>query len=541
MSRWFMGTLPGVGPALRVTKDNADDPKAVPSTDWQKLAFGSERAHKLGYIYDIREISYSLTKWPRPAADNTTAIYYEPSGTDNSTALEKIWTIRNNGSFQDGMQWHIIFPEKLGFSYTPIIEGRAQTVADSRFFGAINRYNATGFGGGGAETGYVEGRMSFTAHFRDSSFLSHWTTETINRRIYSLYGFEGISNNYVRAQLQANGVLYRDLFAMLELPAGNESMPAYATTPIEGQKVLQITPATVRMAYPGHDVAESAHEAFIFNESRIPAKLIGAGEVTVNSGANVKVFTKRPTTLGTYMDYMVRRTGDAMHHPAYLPSGTAKTLKVQMQYFIESDGVRIYNTGDPDIVVRYMILADDDSAPTTGGSKVFHKSNDGSVDFIQLKLPGSSDTAPGLNEIILDTRLPYVPIVDEGWIARAEFTESSDAAILGSARKTINFTNDGFLPFVKYMATWSDGSMTAPVNRILRSFSLAQEPRWNNLVAGCTTNCRVSNTKLEFYHASGQPWYTSVSSNAFGTYADPQYGPSLVGIRWYLFAIPLSL
>jgi hypothetical protein len=539
MTQWFMGIKPGVGPVVKVMKDDNDDPLTTPSTDWQKYIFDSERAHKLGYVYDIREISYSLTKWPRPAADNSTAIYYEPSGTNNSTALEKIWTIRNNGSFDDGSQWHVIFPEKLGFSYTPIIEGRAQTVADSRFFGAVNSYSPSDSGGGG-ETGFVQGRMSFTAQFRDYAEVLHWSVEVLNRRTYSLYGYS-LDGQYVNnREISQNGV-YRDLFSVLELPAGNQAMPAYSGTPVEGQKVLEISPTTVRMAYPGHDVAESAHEAFIFNESRIPAKLIGAGEVQVNSGANVKVLTKRPTTLGTYMDYMVRRTGDAMHHPAYLPSGTAKTLKIQMQYVIEADGVRIYNTGNPDIVVRYMILADDDSAPTTGGSKVFHKGNDGSVDFIQLKLPVSSDSAPGLNEIILDTRLPYVPIVDEGWLATAAFTETTDNLILGTAKKTINFTNDGFLPFVKYMATWSDGSIMAPVNRILRSFNLDQAPKWDNSVAGATTNCRVSSNKLEFYHASGQPWRTEVKSNAFGTYADPVYGPSLVGIRWYLFAIPLSL
>lgn len=540
MTQWFMGIKPGVGPVVKVMKDDADDPLTTPSTDWQKFIFDSERAYKLGYIYDIREINYSLTKWPRPAADNSTAIYYEPPGTNNSTALEKIWTVRDNGSVGDAGQNHVIFPEKLGFAYTPIIEGRAQTVLDSRFFGATNFYTGSDSGGGG-ETGYVQGRMAFTAQFRDSSLVATFGVETLSRRAYSLYGFGGITGEYVNARpLSLNGV-YRDLFAVLELPAGNEAMPTYAGTPVEGQKVLEISPTMVRMAYPGHDVAESAHEAFIFNESRIPAKLIGSGEVQVNSGANVKVFTKRPTTLGTYMDYMVRRTSDAMHHPAYLPSGTAKALKIQMQYVIEADGVRIYNTGDPDIVVRYMILADDDSAPTTGGSKILHKGNDGSVDFIQLKRPGSSDTAPGLNEIILDTRLPYVPIVDEGWLAAGAFTETTDSLILGTAKKTINFTNDGFLPFVKYMATWSDGSISAPINRILRSFNLNQAPKWDNEVAGCTTNCRVSSNKLEFYHASGRPWRTVVKTNGFGTYADPVYGASLVGIRWYLFAIPLSL
>lgn len=537
MTRWFMGSIDGVGAVLRVMKNDADDPLTTPSTDWQKFIFDNLRAHKLGYVYDVRDISYSLTNWPRPGA-NGTATYYEPPGTSNSTCLEKIMTVRSSTPLFDGQQWHLLFPDALGFSYTPIIEGRRQTISSGRFTGVSNAYSPSDSGGGG-ETGFVQGRMSYTAHTRTTFNVG---ADVYTRRGMSLYGFGGLTTGeYAGGEIQTTGSQSRDLFSILELPAGNEAMPAYAGTPVEGQKVLQLSPTTVRMAYPGRDVAESAHEAFIFNESRIPAKLIGSGEVTVNSGANVKVFTKRPTTLSTYMDYMVRRTSDAMHHPPFLPTGTAKALKIQMQYVIESDGVRIYNTGDPNIVVRYMILADDDSAPTSGGSKIFHKDNDGTVDLIQIKRPGSSDTAPGLNDIILDTRLPYVPIVNEGWLAASAFTESTDNPTLGTAKKTINFTNDGFLPFVKYMVTWSDGSVMAPVNRILRSFNLDQTPKWDGNVAGATTNCRVSSNKLEFYHASGQPWYTEVKSGAFGTYADPKYGPSLTGIRWYLFAIPLSL
>lgn len=539
MTRWFMGWKPGVGPVVKVMKNDGDNPLTTPSTNWQKFIFDSERAHKLGYVYDIRNISYSLATWPKPAADNSTAIYYEPAGTNNSTALEKVWTVRDNGSISDGMQWHVFFPEKFGFSYTPIIEWRSQTISSGRFIGAASFYSPSDFQGG-AETGFVQGRTAYVSDFRTSATVVTFGVETLSRLNFSLYGY-GINSNQVNGRYATEGPLYRDLYAILELPTGNEAMPAYAGTPVEGQMVLQISPTTARMAYPGHDVAESAHEAFIFNESRIPAKLIGSGEITVNSGANVKVFTKRPTTLSTYMDYMVRRTSDAMHHPPFLPTGTAKSLKIQMEYVVESDGVRIYNTGNPDIVVRYMILADDDSAPTTGGNKVFYQGNDGTVDFIQLKRPGSSDSAPSVGDIMLDTRYPYIPIVDEGWLAASAFTEATDHPTLGTAKKTINFTNDGFLPFVKYMVTWSDGSMRAPVNRILRSFNLDQTPRWDGNVAGATTNCRVSSNKLEFYHASGQPWYTEVKSGAFGTYADPKYGPSLTGIRWYLFAIPLSL
>jgi hypothetical protein len=526
---------PGFGPVLKVMTDDAADPLGAADI------FDSERAHKIGYVFDIMEINYDLTKWPRPGTDNTMATYYEPPGSNSSTALEQIMTRRANGSESDGEQFHVIFPEKLGFSYTPIIEGKRLTVADSRFSGASSNY-ATSAISGSSETGHVTGRLSWGTWFRNTTTTGGFPLINLSRLTYSLYGYAGANDDTLIPRVPAQSGVYRDLFSVLELPAGNEPLPTYATTPVDGQCNLAIEPNIVRMSYPGHDIAESSHEAFIFSESRIPAKLIGAGQTSVNSGANVKLLTKRPTTLGTYMDFIVKRTSEAQfHHPPFLPAGTAKSNKIQLDYVVEADGVRVYNTGDQNFDLRYMIFADDNSAPTTGGSKVLFSDNDGTVDYIMLKQPGSSDTAPGLNDIILDTRLPYIPIVDEGWLSAADFTETSTVPILGSARKTINFTNSGFIPFPKYIATWSDGSMRSPVNRILRSFNLDTTPKWDNAVAGNTTNCRIFDDKLEFYHASGQPWRTTISSNAFGTYASPVYGPSLVGIRWYLFAIPLSL
>lgn len=537
MARVRFGSKPGVGAAFKMMLNDADDPWTTPSTDWQKFIFNSERATKMTYVFDVREINQDSVKWPKPTSSNTTFSYFDPPGTNGSTALEKIWT--DNGA----NQCHVIFPEKLGFSYTPIIEGRNQTVSDSRFTAANSVYLQND-SLSGAQCGYVQGQVSYVSWFRDSTQTPLAGFETLSRRTFSLFGYYGnIQNTWLTFRFANQEGIYRDLFSVLELPAGNEPLPNYAGTPVAGQKSLRISPTMVRMAYPGHDINESSHDAFIFSKSRIPAKVIGSGQVQVNSGANVKILTKRPTTIATYVDFIVKRTTEAQfHHPPFLPSGTSTSNRLYINYVIEADGIRFYNTGDQHAVIRYMVVADDNSPNTTGGSKVMRQANDGTENYFQLKVPGSSDTAPNLNDIILDSRYPCIPIVDEGWLAAADFTESGDG-FLGLSKKTVNFTNDGFMPFVKYMCTWNNGGIRAPFNRILRVFNTTRPGGafWNGKPSGVSTNCRIFDNKLEFFHSSGNPNRLEINNAPTGTAADPIYAESLVGIRWYLFAIPLSL
>lgn len=533
MARMRIGRKPGVGSVLKIMKNNTDDPWTTPSADWQKFIFDSERAHKLGYVKNISAFVTSFSLYPAPGSNGQTNRHNLPSGSSYANAKQTVWTYK--GSSYNVISTSI-WMDNTGFSYTPLIEMRWPR--NGRFYALEASFNTTD-SSGSSKTGYMQGGLSYKSEYRNYGVL--FDSSTVSRRMWSLLGFYGVTRHTITYLRSVDYWAATFTISTLELPADSSPMPNYASEPQPGQKMLKISPQIVRMAYPGHDINETNDEAFIFNESRIPAKIIGAGEVQVNSGANVKVFTKRPTTPTTYMDFMVRRTGDAMCHPPFLPTGTSDTYKVNMEYTIEADGVRIYNTGDPHIVVRYMILADDDSPPTTGGRKVLVKGNDGTQDFIQLKRPGSSDTSPNISDIMLDTRLPYVPIVDEGWLARGDFNEGSDSAILGYYKKTINFENDGtWMPFVKYMASWADGSISAPVNRIIRSWNIDQNPVYNNVQSGASTNCRVSKNKLEFYHTSGSPWHCTIKSGAFGTYCEPVYGPALTGIRWYLFAIPNS-
>lgn len=542
MTRWFMGSKGGSHPMLRVMKDDADDPVTTPSTDWQKFIFDSTRAHKIGYIPDIFDTSYDIVRYPNSGPSGGVATYYEPVGSSEGSAREKVWTYRagNPSSTINAAQSRVIFPEKLGLSFEPLMELRSQRRSDGRATGCSSGYYRYRSRYGG-EFGNVRGFGAYTSTYANGGRL--WVTPVdVSRRFYSPYGLQGTDVNGVPLinYSMSTGSSHFRLTTAFELPSGDQPMPTYASTPVPGQRVLRFSPEGVGMAYPGHDVNEPGYEAHIFNGSRVPAKVIGTGEIWVGSGANVKVFTKRSTTQSTYLDFMLRRSDQAQFsHPPIIATGTAQTDKLEMEYAIEADGVRIFNIGTMAFYCRYIVFADDNSAPTSGGLKVFNKGNDGAQDFIQLKLPGSSDTNPGLNETILDLRLPFVPIVDEGWIPASAFTESGHLSY-GIRRKTIYFTNNGFIPFVKYLVSWGNGVISHPVTNIIRTWDLGF-PNYDKTIGGDSTSCVIFNDRLDFYNSSGNPVRIDVDEGVTGPKANPEYGPGISGIRWYLFAIPNSL
>lgn len=255
------------------------------------------------------------------------------------------------------------------------------------------------------------------------------------------------------------------------------------------------------------------------------------------------MFTKRPTTRSTYMDFIISESGQPLMHPPPLAYLAPREQRLEMKYNVEADGVRIHNVGDRSFYVRYMILADDNSPNTTGGSKVLQEGVEAGVPFIQLKVPGSSDVAPNLNDIILDTRLPYLPLVAEGWLGAGDFNEAGETG-LGTQKKTVWFANDGtWRPFVKYTVTFDDGSVSQPINRVLRVYGVGgtAAAQRNGMVSGISTTCRINTGSAEFFHARGNPFYLTLTSGVTQPTINDIYQPAMAGIRYYIFAIPNSL
>ena len=522
MVAYWYGIKPGGVPALKITKADltADQIIALPTTSYEAFLFDSEQA-KLGYVYDIVQKTFGQFTWT-PVKSSNPEYQFQALATEWVQAR-----LAKGGNFGNNIQethWVNIAAAFPQLPFTPIVEVRQQAFG-ARLKGPWSTYISLGSGGAGsfAEIGEIRGNVGFDGG----------TTGSFNYIGNDGFGYIQQAETYTfgLGDNSTSNFPQRCIISAWELPGKNQPLPSYAAAPVAGHLALRLSPTMVRLAYSGHQVTESVPH--IFSEARIPAKVLAAGEVTIAAGSSATVSTRLPTTPATYVDYHARKSTEAMFHPPLLP-GSARSDSIDIQFEILSAGVTIYNLSTYTMVVRYLVLADDDSAQSSGGSLWQRRANDGVSDYWQLKVPGSSDAAPKLNDIIVDTRLAYLPLVADGYLSAATDFVQADYQWLGEAMRTINFVNNGFRPFVKYATVFSD-HYAIPRNRLFKEYFTSTS--WGNRCAGDSVNCIVGDTSLTFYMATGNP--TDMRLNSSGLTVT--HGQKPIGIRWYLFAIPTSL
>jgi hypothetical protein len=215
---------------------------------------------------------------------------------------------------------------------------------------------------------------------------------------------------------------------------------------------------------------------------------------------------------------------------------------------VSGSTITITNTSDYEITIRYAVCSADKSGFTSGGSKILLRDNDGAQDYVQIKRPGSSDTSPSLNDIMIDTRLSYLPILDEGYLTYPDdFTALTGGdRYKGNMVASVSFENpDGILPFVKCGVVFAGddslelklGNNTNPLHPITYwgSHKIGYGGSWDNRCEGTSTWAEiVSDTSVNFYASGTNPFFYSGGSTA-------SFGSDVVGLRYYIFGIPSDL
>lgn len=525
MTRLFIGNKPGVGGVVKVMRNDADNPLTVPNTAYEKYLFNSE-TQDLGYVRDIFAAPYDPVTWPPPTGSGSGLnSYFDPPGSTKTNAHIYIENWQQSSGDIEQDQVYILKRLYADMDFEPLMEFRARTRGTNTFAGPTVKYVETDTGDFGRETGHHEGGTGFIGNY--SKTIDLWVGNQQARETYTPGGWT--TKITVRKDTPLDYVC-----GAWELPIENVPLAPPVGTPTAGQKNVQITPSIVRIARPGFDVGSATGRRLILDSTRIPAKIIAAGEVTIAANSTATVNSRFPLTPETYLDFHICRVGDLMCQPAFLPSGTAKDKQLNFSYTVNAASVTLINGGDDALIVRYMLLADDASAPSTGGSKVMFRSNDGVSDFLQIKRPGSSDVSTKLNDIMLDTRLSSLQLVAEGYLGVAAFTESPTSAAYGSVAKTISFANSGFKPFVKYTVVFPD-EVRQPITRLLRSFLVSG---FNNVQANIGSVAIINDTSVKFHLAPGNP--TSLRLDANNQVEARYTQPDPIGIRYYIFALPTS-
>ncbi|AZO54869.1 MULTISPECIES: hypothetical protein [unclassified Mesorhizobium] len=535
MPNMGFGILYNGKPALRIAFDNSTDLINESITSFGKFQFDSSNA-QLGYIYDIVPLTYlsSFTSGGYLGAWWYFNNYDLTAGSSSPTsAFETAGAITRYRSTSGGTQSIHFFQNWWNFGYLPILEGRIPTGAGLDTFNGPT-VNYSNFG---STNGYVDSYTAAGPFFTANAL--------VDSNIFS-----GISGNarecYGPANLRGTGTNVNWLFSTFQLPARNDALPDFSATPVSGQIPLLYNPTVARLALPGRDVTDSNVDHYIFHENKIPAKIMAAGDVEVPGSGTATINCKLPLTNLTYMDFHVKRKTDTeFWNPPYYDS-IASDKSLQFTYKIQSNSVLITNGNATDITIRYVVFADSGEAETTGGKKVFLKGNDGTRDYVQIKRPGSSDLSPNLNDIIVDTRLAYMPILAQGFLA---WQTDFPTAITGSNRfkgermATVSFSNPSpaLKIFVKQTIVFPSNCTNVTVrNGYHRVF--CNNATWAGIASGDSSWANIHDTSVDFYMAGDNPIFLNSATGA--TNYNPDTGGtnrSALGLRYYIFGIPQSL
>lgn len=514
MTQIFIGHRAGVGPALRILKDDADDPITTPASDYEKFIFDSA-SNKLAYMNKLMHIQWddTLTMPSGTGVNNGLTTFY-PAGSGPTDFEYAIGRVRA-GDSSNNQQTHMWSLDSMGFagvSGTKLLNGTTSRVREA--WSNYSRY-VRGTGDDIRETG----------RWNSWGAASAGPDQTANPSFWNPY-IPGHGNStrpllFVTLRYGTRNTA-QQIFFEWKLPADNVAYPFPDGTPVSGQEVLRIAPDMARLARPGYETSDPNPNNFIFHEDQNPAKLIGVGSIEVAAGATVSVETVLPPSLTTYVDCVLSADGTVFAKPMPAPVSASQSDNYELWSRATATGVDFINTGNKKIWARYMIFSDDGLGPTSGGERVL--STDGG--FFQIKRPGSSDVSPSFSDILVDSRLPVPLLVAEGYFSWAEMTAVTNQRNMGSRRFIVNVPD----AVGKYQLL---PVFSGAFHAILRAYFLNSS--YDGWAARGTKMARVYDDRVEFWLANDHPSWITLSGGADNSGSGP------AGVRYYIFAIPLNL
>lgn len=545
MPKMGYGLTVGGLPALRVAFDKATDLVNEPASSVGKFKFDSLNGTKLSYVYDIYLQGYD-SRYDAGGSSRYYCFYNHNFDLVVSNNYDDFRTA-GAGVFWNqagqGQQTIYYWQNWWNFGFMPIMEQRSRfNMPANTFQGARVIYQF--FSGLDGQYGLVESYAAYDG--RTAVLASGNVGTTIQWREAYQYQTQSSNNSSITR--------VSSMLTTFQLPLRNDPLPDFSAAPVSGQQALLLTPTTARLALPGRTVSDPDVDHYTFHEDKIPAKIMAAGDINVGGTGTVDILCPLPLTPYTYMDFHVRKQADAefWHPPFY--NGVSSNGNYAFTYFVDIPNQKITitnGTGTP-LVVRYVIHADAEVAPTTGGKKVFYKGNDGTQDFIQIKRPGSSDLAPNLNDIIVDTRLAYLPILAQGFL---NWPGDFPTVISGSERYkgermasiAINNPSPKLKLFCKQIVCFDPLSSPVAARSGYHRVFADNTGGWIGRASCESSWARIyaDETGVDFYMSGDNP--QNVMDGGAASYVKKMTGNSssvqvsALGLRYYIFGIPQSL
>lgn len=507
MTRTLIG-LDSTGVAcVKITKGNID-PFTEPDTNYGSFYYNSK------WFKDVKLTAIDSTPVPAGATyygGNTQATYtkvFQPPPANMSNVDAGYFGIRNS-----------YFGSVLLYDL-PLFDIKNRRLADDHYT-EQNRLRFQGAeGGGGAEAAYFltsdRGNSAWFANLPDISTNSNDVMGALGNGLYYPSFITGSSN----------GRQYQREVIVWNLP-GDETaiINGDPLAPVAGQRSVEITKDFCRVAKPGFDVRTASANQLAFDSSRRPLAAIYADDIDLPLGTT-QINLGYPVTARTLCD-MFLYTGGVITFPM---SQYGESLVAE--YWFSGTSLFISNTVAA-CRCRFVVFANDQSAPTVGANKVLQQLNDGTRDVVQFLRPGSANP-PTFADVILDSRWPTLSILAEGYIGigpQGNFTPPG--SYNHGQSYTVNFDNVGLLPIVKYMTVHQHSAYGKCVKfpQTLITENYANSVRYHQ---ANSTYCVLSNNQATFWSFNGNPKLERYvqPSWTFDYVADP-----IIGIRYFIIGI----
>lgn len=520
----------GDSPFVKVMADDDADPLTTPDSDFGAFLFNSNN-QELGYVLDVVNDSINNPDYTWASGTTRTRTFW-PNGTGWADA--DFYTITFRSGSVLALYWYMLLNNTYGNfgnpDFAPFVEVTRGNATTGLMRGPENFYS----GAGGT---FHAGRWVITTGAAGYTVAQPLIVNPVATPIPEDTG-DGPGNMVGVLAASTNNEQWNS--TVWDIPGNNVPMDYATATPVPGQEQIRLDSTGIRIARKGFDVDDTEFRNFVLTSDRVPAKIMGTGNITLAANASSDIYTPLPTDETAVMRFMARPssvTGETWTHPPLYILNQGESSVITYRSF--GDYIRVTNSSNQNIQIRYIIFATSRDEPTTGGSQVVRRGDD----YIQIKRPGSSDTAPNLNDIILDTRVSYLTMVDEGYIPHEDMNESPSNALYGTIAKTVNFTNDGgFTPYVMYTTVYdAGGGKTFYKSAFIRILFTSTSTPYRFMPARQSSLAEITNSSVKFHLTRGNPWDVFLNASETGYVTTNGNEPNPIGIRYYIFAIPNAL
>ncbi|USJ24735.1 hypothetical protein [Ensifer adhaerens] len=511
MVRTMIGIDSTGAACIKIMKNDADNPRTTPDSDRRKFLYNSKFSVQAN-IADM-ELCNQIS---RPGLNDSAQYYYHPAGA-NSSNYQKC-----EGSGSGKSDWHYrnsAFPT-LRYN-VPLFDWKAKKGNGSNRFNqqmvAWTDSGAYYHGQGGfyevgnaRQIGWMQG---FTGSVSQYGTMAYGTVAQITR-------FDTIDD--------FNKFQSRDKrLVVWNLPGNSDALDEAPPLAPNGTKTIRISSQAMKIAKPGYNVDTATVQQLAFDSTRLPVKVIAAGDIALPSGVSFyETGIALPDMIALDVHFY---TGSVINYPS-----SPVNLDFGAEYWF--DGTKIYFDATQAMRARFMLYLEDNSAPTGGSNKVLRQFTEAGVDVVQFLRPGSANP-PSWADIIIDSRWPQVQILAEGYFNVAA---GNDVTV------DVPFDGNGMFPLVKYITAHGSGGNQTLGFTVFGSWqAMYRLPFIKRLKyiyngqahAGESTYCELTANNARFHTFRGNVGDYYNRDDSPGTWrTEGAYPPT--GIRYYIFGIP---